>query len=537
MSKLYINLTVIDGLFIVFSVAMFCAQMGTPNAELSPIVLLAPYLISYYLFKILFLLNNKWTSVLLLVVISFLCIKELFEGYYQLIINIGKKNGQEMCVGSFSNSGLYGCFLSVCSSLFISYTTRVENRFVRLVLIFLTALALFLLPTTMSRASIMSFTVSMVLLALSFEKSRRFILKKWITITLLALVLGAVAYVVKKPSADGRILMSKIGWRIIRNNGLNGVGIGYYSGAYGEEQYKYFTELAGDGTEELDVKNIPENMRMSADCPYYAFNIFLKTGVEAGPIAMFLLLSLNLVGIVVFFKSGNIWCYPLLSLSVFALFSYPFEISLFPFLFTAFLASDNRHKTNKYTLIVFFAILDIVIGTYYHIERNYLDEIPIRSHQLQDNMLFASKPRRFVINAGITKSEAIVDQNALFDYGQVLNISGDYAKSDSLLLLGTKISSDPMFWNVMGNNSLALGRYREAEERYKHAFYMVPNRLYPHYLLAKLYHAEGDTVRFLDMADKVETFIPKIESANTELLRSEIREIKAGYEGTIKQEN
>ncbi|HOD69311.1 MAG: hypothetical protein GX840_01100 [Bacteroidales bacterium] len=90
-----------------------------------------------------------------------------------------------------------------------------------------------------------------------------------------------------------------------------------------------------------------------------------------------------------------------------------------------------------------------------------------------------------------------------------------------------------MFWNVMGNNSLALGRYREAEERYKYAFYMVPNRLYPLYLLAKLYHAEGDTVRFLDMADKVETFIPKIESANTELLRSEIREIKTGYEGTL----
>ena len=121
------------------------------------------------------------------------------------------------------------------------------------------------------------------------------------------------------------------------------------------------------------------------------------------------------------------------------------------------------------------------------------------------------------------------DRRFLFAYGQSLNKMGQYEKSDSILKLGTEVSSDPMFWNVMGNNSLALGKYREAEECYKHAFYMVPNRLYPLCLLAKLYHTEGDTVQFLEMADKVETFIPKVESANTEQLRTEIRELKDYY--------
>jgi hypothetical protein len=55
---------------------------------------------------------------------------------------------------------------------------------------------------------------------------------------------------------------------------------------------------------------------------------------------------------------------------------------------------------------------------------------------------------------------------------------------------------------------------------------MVPNRLYPLYLLAKLYHEEGDTVRFFEMAHIVETFIPKVESGNTERLRDEIRELR-----------
>lgn len=86
-----------------------------------------------------------------------------------------------------------------------------------------------------------------------------------------------------------------------------------------------------------------------------------------------------------------------------------------------------------------------------------------------------------------------------------------------------------MFWNVMGNNSLMQGKYREAEYRYKHAFYMVPNRLYPLYLMAKLYYTEGDTVRFLSMADKIESFVPKVESLQTERLRLEIRELKSEY--------
>ena len=117
----------------------------------------------------------------------------------------------------------------------------------------------------------------------------------------------------------------------------------------------------------------------------------------------------------------------------------------------------------------------------------------------------------------------------LFAYGQSLNKTGNYEKSDSILKIGTEISSDPMFWNVMGNNGLALGRYREAEERYEHAFFMVPNRLYPLSLLAKLYHAEGDSVRFVEMAGIVESFVPKVESVSTESMRSEIRELKTSY--------
>lgn len=118
------------------------------------------------------------------------------------------------------------------------------------------------------------------------------------------------------------------------------------------------------------------------------------------------------------------------------------------------------------------------------------------------------------------------EEQLLFNYGHSLFLIGDYNRSDSILRLGTKISSDPMFWNILGNNSLAMGNFREAEACYKHAFYMVPNRLYPLNLLAKLYYEEGDTLRFLEMAEIVESFKPKVESVSTEELRLEIRDLK-----------
>ena len=113
----------------------------------------------------------------------------------------------------------------------------------------------------------------------------------------------------------------------------------------------------------------------------------------------------------------------------------------------------------------------------------------------------------------------------LYAYGQSLNRIGEYAKSDSILKLGAEISGNPMLWNVMGNNSLALGRYDEAEERYKQAFYTLPNRLYPLTLMAKLEYARGDMEAFHEMLGKVESFKPKVESVRTELLRAEVRDL------------
>ena len=95
-----------------------------------------------------------------------------------------------------------------------------------------------------------------------------------------------------------------------------------------------------------------------------------------------------------------------------------------------------------------------------------------------------------------------------------------------------------MYHNVIGNNYKALRNYREAEAAYLTAYYTLPNRLYPLYLLAKLYDEQGDRKKFADMANIVLNFTPKVESINTENLKKEIQlRIKAMDEKKVKEDN
>lgn len=136
--------------------------------------------------------------------------------------------------------------------------------------------------------------------------------------------------------------------------------------------------------------------------------------------------------------------------------------------------------------------------------------------------LCSSRERRIIVKAQSWKDHTVYTAPTLFSFGRFINQTGNFELSDSVLMVGAERSNDPMFWNVMGNNSLALGKYLEAEQRYRYAFSMVPNRLYPLCLLAKLYYAQGDTARFTEMAYTIRCFKAKVESQNTAVLRDEI---------------
>ena len=501
-----------------------------------------------------FLMVRQTLLKLLLLSIILYCAFELIIGIKQLLCF---KSTICYITGTFSNPGPYGGFLSVCSSLFVAYYVkrydssccRLTTYYNRLVLVII-LLTLIVLPSTMSRSAMLALCISLTMLVLGTCRLRiklMSILRKygvWIIIALIST--GTILYLFKKPSADGRLFMDKICIKTMCANGWAGSGINHFGSAYGKTQAHYFlNQIKEKGKDDLDWTAINKHDRLIADCPENAYNEYLFIGVEAGSIAMLLFIGMMVTVIVISFKRRTIWCYGLTAFAVFAMFSYPLHIRQFQILLPILLAAaiidgakeHNRTKIPEFAIIstVLILLTVVAIRTLPDIRQHKQAEAAWKKAKLWHDMEYYE----YVVEECDTLVPYMKhNQQFLFAYGQSLNKTGIYEKSDSILKIGTEISSDPMFWNVMGNNSVALGRYREAEERYKHAFYMVPNRLYPLYLLAKLYHTEGDTVSFLDMADRVETFIPKVKSVNTERLRAEIRELKAEYTtGLIKKEN
>lgn len=505
----------------------------------------------YLLARVLFSLLPKQKEFICVIAISLICLYECGLGYLQLVGKLGSNHYLYTITGSFRNPGPYGGFIAVCISMLAayciknrgSYKEKIYSRILFLIAAVVAILASVILPSTQSRSAILALVCSLLYMTYGIEsiKSRlKPILTKYgIWIFVGVLLIGSGAYLFKKQSADGRMFMDRMCIKAIYESGGRGVGVGRFGRAYADAQHDYFQkQIKRTGKDDLDWTAIDEHDRMTADCPDNAFNEYLFVGVEFGALVMLVFIGVIVFGIITSFNNGTIWCYGLTSFAVFALFSYPLHVKQFQILFAILLAisitdSDKGKDILGFAIpiVPIMLLAAILIKQSPYINQYRKAELSWKKTERWHQMEYYDYA---VAGCDTLWQYKKYDKEFLFAYGQSLNKIGEYEKSDSILKMGIEISSDPMFWNVMGNNSLAKGRYREAEERYKHAFYMVPNRLYPLNLLAKLYYTEGDTARFLDMADKVETFIPKVESASTAQLRNEIRQLKADI--ILKQE-
>ena len=77
----------------------------------------------------------------------------------------------------------------------------------------------------------------------------------------------------------------------------------------------------------------------------------------------------------------------------------------------------------------------------------------------------------------------------------------------------------------MGKDAEALKHFGQAEACFKQASYMVPHRLYPLYLLAKMYFESGQSEKGRDMARQVIGKEPKVWSPAVEEMKTEMKQL------------
>ena len=299
------------------------------------------------------------------------------------------------------------------------------------------------------------------------------------SIVLLIMALLSGAYFLKKDSADGRRVIWYASMEAVKERPIFGAGYGRFAAVYGDAQATYFLE-----------KERPANQIMVADSPEYAFNEYVQIAVELGLVGLLLFL-LMIVSCFTHIRTLTAYHCALISFLVFGAFSYPFSVLPLCIVFVFLLAlSAPSSKKLPITLPLWVRMIGVVVCLGITAYGAY-QILPIRPAYRE----WPSVRMLYSVNAyhEAAKEYAVLyprlrhEKHFLFEYGQSLSRTEQYAESNRIFEEYLHYGSDPMVYNCMGNNFKGMSEYAQAESLYIRASQVVPNRHYPLYLLMKLY--------------------------------------------------
>ena len=401
------------------------------------------------------------------------------------------------------------------------------------------------LPAAMSRAAWLAAVAGSVIVLFMSKKIKIRVnqchprhLRSIVLAIIICLMICLVGiYYLKKDSADGRLLTWKVSLSVIKKHPF-GVGLGHFPGAYGDAQAAYFASGKASETEEYVAGN-----------PEYGFNEFLQIAIESGVISLLLFAGMIISAFRGLMKTRD-WGVmgALAAMLVFAFFSYPFSLLPFLIVFVFLLVLSVPEKKfsvfsfqfsekNKSVLIHSIRVICVpvlcVIVTAFCLSKQY----PVYKayKQWKSNQYdYQADLYEATINTLSPLYPYLNDRiRFLFEYGRSLSQMEHYEKSNEVLRRAMQISCDPMLYNIMGKNCQALKQYPEAEQCFIKSSHIVPSRLYPHYLLMKLYLEMGEEEKTKAAAQIVLTKEPKVPSTAVKEMRDEARKIIADYKPEI----
>ena len=432
--------------------------------------------------------------------------------------------------GSFFNPGPYAGYLAMVLPLCLHHFVRFRDwkwlitslKIERAAAGVVGVLILCVLPATMSRSAWVAALIGCGWVMYMHRDSRKWKLlwrrykKRYVScgigIFLVLIVGGAGAFFLKPDSALGRLFLWKITCQAIANHPW-GCDKGF-AFAYGEAQEAYFSK--GDYAEwEERVAGSPE----------YAFNEYLELTLTQGPAICIMLIVITFACLwagTQFRRYGV--CGAIVTLLVFSFSSYPMHLPAFIVAYVCLLLACGIGDIIAKPVILS-ACLIIWTGGFHG------------KWQREKDACRDWVNARILYHAGAyTAANAAYDKlypqlrekgTFLFEYGHSLHKAGFYNESNKYLDKALVYCADPMILNVIGKNYQALRCYNWAEELLLASVHRLPGRIYPYYLLAKLY-AEPEFLnreKFEEMKGIVLMKAPKIHSTAIEEMRREVEEI------------
>lgn len=333
-------------------------------------------------------------------------------------------------------------------------------------------------------------------------------------------------YQLKKDSADGRLLIWKISSSIIQEHFITGTGDGSFPSVYGDAQEKYFKENKGT-----------EHEKYIAGAPDYAYNEFIQIAAEHGIVGMLMILFIIAYSIYHLNHTDSTCRIPVfgafVSLLTISFFSYPFRnpytciLSLY-IIILAMLVPNNKKSTTK-TISRYGLILCIMILVTWRTFLSFglLENVKTAYHQWNQLKPYFETERfdEITNNYAILYPYLKSNTEFLLEYGQCLSKTGQYEKSNHVLYEGTHRSGDPMFFNLIGKNYQNMGAYHSAEIMFYKAYYRIPHKIYPLYLLINLYKELNREKEMVAIAHQILNQKNKVHSPETLFIKEKTQEL------------
>lgn len=453
----------------------------------------------------------------------------MFGGIYQSCLVLGQLLGygisnhlRFVVTGSFFYPGPCGIFLAGVFVLAVAMMKKGYRKvgfnlmFVRYVTACVTfGVTLVALVPTMSRAGWIGALVGVMLLyrreIVAWGNTRR----RWVIgggIVGMIVVL-MLFYLLKKDSANGRLFIWQNTVSAYWKTPLFGVGIDGFERAFAEAQHDYFEKekVLEQDNRHVEMAGVVES----------AFN---------EPLALFLLLGAVggvLTAMVLFFKLQRLTAYSCVAVAllVASFFSYTFYIPSIAivFLFAVAQLPDRWVRGGRYVNVLMFGIMGIVVLFFDFREFGRREAY----RKWKNNAVYYTWEDYQSVVEEYGKLYPVLknDFKFLFEYGHSLHKVGRYEESNIMLKRGIRHSADPMFWNIAGNNYLALKQYDQGMTAYLRAYYTCPNRVYPLYLLTKLEAERGDTTMMNYYGRILLGKRPKVPSLAVDEMKFEIRKM------------
>ena len=331
-----------------------------------------------------------------------------------------------------------------------------------------------------------------------------------------AACLGVCAYAMKQNSADGRLLMTIVAGKAWTAEWLTGHGLGGFAHAYGKAQAAFFT-------------GHPDSPLLSvAGSPEYAFNGLAGVSVEQGFIGMACALTITSWTAFILVRKREASACGYIALLVASMFSYPFSLWPFRLWATGWVAYAVSLQAGTGTGAAWWkkasgAAMAILLAVP---SVSWTAETKTRVEAYGEYRALSGIQDAAFVDDFRKNYDRLKDRpEYLFTYGKALRELERYNDSNAALRQGTRVSCDPMFHVMMGNNYLDLGAPREAETAYRKAFSLLPNRVYPLYRLMKLYEATGKNEKARDMARRITAFRAKVDSPAVRKMKEEAEDL------------